>query len=404
MTVTRPEWTEARALAHAEALGRPRATERVPLAEAAFRTVATELRSPGRVPGFDASAMDGWAVSGEGPWAVGAPIVAGAAVDVPPLAAGAARPVTTGAAVPPGTDRVLRSESGRVDGGVLAENGPASGRPDHAGSDRGPAVPSPRHIRRAGEEAERDDLLFAAGTVLTPPRVAVAAVCGLDEVPVVVPPRVALAVLGDEIVGSGVPLPGTVRDVFSVQVPDVLRRLGAVPVSSERVPDELARTVAALDRPDTALVVTTGGTAHGSTDHVRAALGRLGADLVIDRVALRPGQPLLVARRGETLYLCLPGNPMAALVGLVLVGTPLIDGLLGRATGTPAPVTLAVDVEHPRPGSLVQAYRMTSDGAVPMPRQSSAMLRGLADADGLLVVPEGGSRAGDSVASLALPW
>ena len=390
MTLTRASWGDARRAAYESGRSGTRPTEHVALRDAAFRTLAADLRSPSDVPGFDTSAMDGWAVSGRGPWTLGEPIVAGPALGDVGLVPGTARPVTTGAAVPSGTDRVLRSESGRAEGALLVdESGPAE---------------APRHIRLAGEEAETGDLLFVAGTVLTPPRVAVAAVCGLDEVPVTARPAVALAVLGDEVVGLGIPQRGTVRDVFTVQVPDILRSLGATCVSATRVPDDLDRTIEALDLPDAALVVTTGGTAHSSTDHVRSALAELGAELVVDRVAMRPGQPLLVARRGSTLHLCLPGNPMAALVSLVLVGAPIVEGLLGRPLTEPGVVTVAVDVPHARPGVLVQAYRATRDGAVPASRQSSAMLRGLADADGLLVVPEGGARRGDLVPALPLPW
>lgn len=391
MTLVRADWQAARAAAREAGLAGRRPADAVPLVEAVGRTLAAELRSLARVPGFDASAMDGWAVSGHGPWTVGTPIVAGPVTGLEArLVAGSARPITTGAPTPAGTERVLRSESGRVVDDLLTAVGE-------------PSSP-PRHVRRAGEEAEAGDLLFEAGTHLTPPRVAVAAVCGLDTVPVAPLPRVALAVLGDEIVGAGVARPGTVRDVFSVQLPRLLRSLGADPVSAERVPDDLDATTTALDRPDVSLVVTTGGTAHSSTDHIREALARSGAELVVEGLAMRPGQPVLLARRHDTLYLCLPGNPMAALVCLVVVGVPLIEGLLGRRPAPPALVTLAVDVPHPRTGVLVQAYRATDGGAVPTARQSSAMLRGLADADGLLVVPEGGARAGDAVPSIALPW
>ena len=391
MTVRRADWRTARSLAHEAGLERRGPTESVALDAAAGRTLADDLVALAPVPGVDVSAMDGWAVAGDGPWTVGDPIVAGPRADDDLLTPGSARPVTTGSAVPDGTDRVLRSESGRVDRDLLRVTADEP-------------VDPPRHVRPAGEEARPGDLVVAAGARLTPPRIAAAALCGRDDVPVVVRPRVALAVLGDEVVGRGVPAPGAVRDVFSVPVPEVLRALGAEPVGGDRVPDDLDATVQALDRDDVALVVTTGGTAHGPTDHVRTALARLGADLVVDGTAMRPGQPLLVARRGGTLYLCLPGNPMAALVGLVVVGTPLVDGLLGRRPAPPGVVTLAVDVPHPRPGVLVQAYRATAHGAVPCARQSSAMLRGLADADGLLVVPEGGARAGDVVPALALPW
>lgn len=389
MTLAGGTWSEVRCAAFDAGSALRATAETVPLTSAAFRTLAAPLRSPGLVPGFDAAAMDGWAVSAAGPWILGEPIVAGPVIDSRPLAPGVARPITTGAAVPLGAERVLRSESGRIADGRLVDDGPPA---------------APRHIRVAGEETTPGDLLFEAGVVLTPPRVAVAAVCGLDTVTVATPPRVGIAVLGDEIVSEGVPAPGTVRDVFTVQLPDVLRRLGAVADSAVRVADDLDATVAALDRPDLALVITTGGTAHSSTDHVRAALARLGAELVVDRVAMRPGQPTMIARRGSTLHLCLPGNPMAAMVALVVVGVPLIDGLLGRTVAVPSTVDLAADVSHPRGGVLVQAYRQTLAGALPQLRQSSAMLRGLADADGILLVPEGGARAGDSVPSLDLPW
>jgi len=390
VTIRRADWRVARAEAADAGRALPRDLETVVLADAVGRTVADDVTSLARVPGSDVSAMDGWAVAGEGPWRLGPSIVAGrVADDAEELPPGIARPVTTGAVVPTGTDRVLRSESGHVADDVLS-------------ADDDPRRPS--HVRRAGEEIDLGDALLAAGTLLTPPRVAVLALGGHDAVPVVTRPTVALAVLGDEVVAEGVPERGTVRDVFSVPVPRLLGSLGTASATTTRVADDLDATIAALDRPDRRLVVTTGGTAHGPTDHVRAALDRLGAELVVDGLAMRPGQPLVVARRGDTVYLCLPGNPMAAYVGLVVVGTAVVDGLLGRRPAPPGSVTLAVDVAHPRPGALVQAYRATPDGAVPTERQSSAMLRGLADADGLLVVPEGGARAGDVVPSLGLPW
>jgi molybdopterin molybdotransferase len=390
VTVRRADWRVARAEAADAARALPRTPETVVLADAVGRTLAADVTSLARVPGSDVSAMDGWAVAGEGPWRLGPSIVAGrVADDAEKLHPGVARPVTTGAVVPTGTDRVLRSESGHVADGILT-------------ADDDPRRPS--HVRRAGEEIDRGDALVAAGTLLTPPRVAVLALGGHDAVSVVVRPTVALAVLGDEVVAEGVPGRGTVRDVFSVPVPRLLDSLGTAPATTTRVADDLDVTVAALDRPDRRLVVTTGGTAHGPTDHVRAALDRVGAELVVDGLAMRPGQPLVVARWGETLYVCLPGNPMAAYVGLVVVGTAVVDGLLGRRPAPPGSVTLAVDVAHPRAGALVQAYRLTPDGAVPTERQSSAMLRGLADADGLLIVPEGGARAGDVVPALGLPW
>jgi molybdopterin molybdotransferase len=391
--VTALDWASARSAAHAAGLAAPRRAETAPLDDALGRTLAEGIVSPTDVPGVDISAMDGWAVAGEGPWTLGSPLRAGSDPDTAPLPSGSARPVTTGAPVPPGTDSVLRSEEGEVGDGVLV-----AGRHD-------PRAPGPRrHIRRAGEEIRIGDLLLTAGLRLTPPRIALAAVAGLDELTVARRPRSGLAVLGDEVVGSGIPRPGTVRDVFSPQLPGILTALGAQHVSSTRVADDRGATVAALDRPDLDLLVTTGGTAGSGTDHIRGALAALGAELLIDRVAMRPGHPVIVARRGSTLHLCLPGNPMAALVGLIVLGIPLVDGLLGRAATPVGSTTLAVDIAHDRVGSLIVAYRRTDGGALPAERQSAAMLRGLAEADGLLVVSQGGASAGDTVPALGLPW
>ena len=398
MTSVLPSWSAARDEAHRQGalLAAAAAVHdlgagplRLDLTAAVGRTIVGDLLAPGAVPGHDGAAMDGWAVAGEGPWLLGAPIVAGAVPSDDRLGAGHARPITTGAPVPPGTDAVVRSEDAAVDAaGMLVRHTPSTRR----------------HVRPAGEEVARGQALFPGGTVLTPPRAALAAASGVDDVLVAPAPTARVAVLGDEIVGSGVPRPGQVRDVFTHTLPAVLRAYGADPVATERVSDDADATARVLDAARERVVVTTGGTAGSSTDHVRGALARIGAELLVDRVAVRPGRPMLLARRGTTVYLCLPGNPMAAMVGIVLLGGPLVAGLLGREREVTGPVRLAVDVPNERPGDLVLAYRATAAGAVPASHQSSAMLRGLADADGLMVIGSGGRVAGDAVPPVRLPW
>lgn len=398
MTLVLPSWSDARHEAHEQGTRLAVDTAvadlaagpvRLDLASALGRTLAGDLLARSDVPGHDGAAMDGWAVTGPGPWVLGTPIVAGAVPSDEPLTTGHARPITTGAPVPPGTEAVVRSEDASVDDhGRLVRHTPSTRR----------------HVRPAGEEVTCDQVLFARGTVLTPPRAALAAASGVDDVLVAPVPTARVAVLGDEIVGAGVPQPGRVRDVFTHTLPAVLRAVGADPVAAERVPDDADTTARVLDAARERLVVTTGGTAGSSTDHVRGALARIGAQLLVDRVDVRPGRPVLLARRGPTVFLCLPGNPMAAMVGLVLLGGPLVAGLLGRPLEPTGAVRLAVDVPNDRPGGLVLAYRATPEGAVPASHQSSAMLRGLADADGLLVVPAGGGVAGEDVPPVRLPW
>lgn len=394
MSTALPGWLAARQAAHAAGAALVGSVESVPLARAVGCTLAEDLIAPADVPAHDGSAMDGWAVSGEGPWVVGDPIVAG---DVPaglPLADGSARPVTTGAPVPIGATRVVRAEDGKIDhlGRLLLH------------TDLGGAAPRRRHIRPAGEEVRASDLLFPAGVILTPPRAALAAAAGVDVVLATAAPVAAVRVLGDEIVGSGSPRAGQVRDVFTHVFPGILRSAGADARSAERVPDDLASTVAALDVEGTRLVVTTGGTAAGSTDHIRAALLELGAEFVVDRTAMRPGHPVIIARRARCLYLCLPGNPMAAMVCLVSLGLPMVAGLLGRPLSTPGRVITGVDIDNDRGDDLILAYAMEASGAVPAGRQTSAMLRGLTESEGLLIAPPGGAKRGDTLDAVRLPW
>ncbi len=390
MTLSPVAWFEARAEAYRQGALLGSQPVELDLAASLDRTLATDLFALGDVPGHDGAAMDGWAVSGDGPWTVGAPIVAGDTAPGEPLANGQGRPITTGAPVPPGTTTVIRSEDGDVnEAGTLIRHAGATSR---------------RHIRAAGEEIARGQLLFPRGVVLTPPRAALAAASGIDRVLAVRPPTVRVEVLGDEIIGTGVPRLGMVRDVFTHTLPNILRSFGADPVAAVRVADDSAATASALRDAGERLVVTTGGTSRSTTDHIRDALDHLGAELLIDRVAVRPGRPMLLARRGETLFLCLPGNPMAAMVGLVLLGGPLIGGLLGRPLEQPSSVTIGVDVPNEGPGDVVVAYRLTPAGAVPASHQTSAMLRGLADSDGLMIVGDHGRVAGDCVPSLRLPW
>jgi molybdopterin molybdotransferase len=380
------EFHAARDIAHRAGLAAPRSSETVDLAHASGRTLAADLVATAPLPRFDSAAMDGWAVTGDGPWMLGAPIKAGDHIPSERLSPGSARPISTGAPMPPGATRVFRSERGELRGPALTEVEPESRR----------------HVREAGEEAARGDLLLEAGRRLSPPRIALAAAAGYDTIPVIVQPAVRLLVLGDEVIDSGTPIPGRVRDVFSPSLPAVLNELGTLTLG--RVGDSGDDTIAALRDAGDPLLVTTGGTARGPADHVRASLAALGAEVLLDGIRMRPGHPLMLARlESGSLVLCLPGNPLAAYVGLVAIGSALVDGLLARPLEPLGQTTLAEAVAGAPVTRLVAATR-TASGAMPTQHQGSGMLRGLAAADLLAVIPPDGAGAGESVAYLPLAW
>jgi molybdopterin molybdotransferase len=403
-------WTDARRAAGEAGAPLPVLTR--PLAHAAGHALAAPLAALTDMPAFDTSAMDGWAVSGPGPWTVGQRgILAGD--DPGQLAAGMARRIATGAPVPAGASAVLRLEDGLVAGDVLRSSVP---------------LPQGRDIRPRGQECTAGMTLIEAGATITPALLALAAAAGHDELRVHRQPAVRLLVTGGELARSGIPRDGRVRDALTPLLIPWLEACGAR-LHGWRLLDDQAGPLEEEIRDCPAdVIITTGSTSVGPTDLLHAALHQAGARLIVDSVAVRPGHPMLLAelapagypagdpgdrpsweglpdrgdhapgeylRGGSRRWLVgLPGNPLAAIAGLVTLAQPLLHRLGGHPR--PATRTLVVDAAipgHPRDARLVPA--LAEDiRAVPLLFDGPAMLRGVAAADVLLVVPPGGVPAG----------
>lgn len=387
-------WDDARRAAFDLGAGVGSVPAEMTLAAAAGLTLAAPVAALCNVPGFDTSAMDGWVLKGTGPWRLGLPIGVGTVPLTVPLQPGEARPIATGAPVPPEADAVLRSERGVTDGGGVLRLRSGARAPS-GGAD----------IRPAGEEAQRGERVLDAGSILSPAAMAVAGVCGNDTVTVHTPPPVDLLLLGGEVVTAGLPPAGRVRDAHGVQLPALLTLLGARVASSRRIGDDRPDTITALAASHGPLVISTGGTAHGPTDHVRAALTECGFALVVDGVHMRPGHPAVLARGpGGRILLALPGNPMAAMVVSLTLGAALLAGMLGQPFPPLGTAVAATPIAHQGEGVRIVAVQDGEDGCVPTPRQGAAMLRGLAAATALAVIPAGGVVRGDPVPVLRLPW
>jgi molybdopterin molybdotransferase len=349
VTETTPvDWEQARTLAFEAGRAAAGGTEQVPLGEADGLVLAEPLRALTDLPAFPTSSIDGWAVRGSGPWHPVGRVLAGGTP--PPLTDdGTCVEIATGAMVP-------------VD----------------------PAV------------------------------IGVAATCGHETLAVLRKPRAALLVFGDELLTSGPPGAGRVRDSLGPQVPGWLRRYGATVTGvTGPVKDTLSAHLEAiregLDSAD--LICTTGGTMHGPVDHLHPALAELGAEYIVNTVAVRPGFPMLLARvpgpDGRPRFLAgLPGNPQSAVIALVTLVAPLLAGLRGR----PLPPLPLVEAAVPVPGrgGFTHLALATLDpagrAAIPAGHVGSAMLRGLANSHGFVVVRPGvPADAGDLVPFLPLP-
>ncbi|MHA7292651.1 molybdopterin molybdotransferase MoeA [Arthrobacter sp. HLT1-21] len=406
-------WGAARRAAYDA--GSPLANQTVPLSDALGQTLAEPVRALQAIPHYASSAMDGWAVSGNPPWQLVSPAPkeghpwpratphrdSGAR----PLATGEATFILTGGVVPDGATGILRMEHGAARGAVLDRND--SARPDE---------PRPQeHIRPAGEEASEGSETIPANVTLNPAQIALAAVSGYDTLPVLRAPRVSLLLTGDEVIEAGLPEPGQVRDTFGPQLPGLVQMMGGHVDTSGRAKDDLDDVVAAISaeamdelslaRASGDVLITTGGTGGSSADHIRRALETLEAEFIIDGVAMRPGHPTLLARLPDGRFLVgLPGNPLAAMMAMFTVVGPLLAGLRGAPFPETEETTVGEDFDELPGRSRLVPYRLESGRAVAATHQRSGMLRGLAAASGVMVVPAQGCVAGDRLQALMLPW
>lgn len=381
--------------------------ERVPLDRALGRFLAADLRAREDVPGFDNSAMDGWAViaadlagaSRERPvlLPVASESRAGGPLP-PPLAPGHTARIFTGAPMPEGADAVVMQEdTERRDGEVAFFLEPKPGK----------------HVRRRAEVLARDGALLGAGAAIGAGEIGALASQGFAEVPVHRQPRVALLSTGDELRAIGEPArPGSLIDSNAHALAAAVREAGGVPVVLPRAGDDRAALLDAVRSglASADVLVTCGGVSVGEYDLLHETFREAGVEEVFWKVRLKPGKPLRFGVAPAPVV-GLPGNPVSALLTFELFVRPG----LRRMLGDPRPFRDVIDVElatsleaSPSRTELVRARVETRAGALPlaMPHrdQGSGALTSLVGLDALVIVPEGAGslQAGSAARALDL--
>lgn len=322
----------------------PLTAEKTPLADASGRVLASDVISDVDWPPFDTSAMDGYAVRAEDARAPDASLrerpglVAAGDASPPPLVTGEAVRVMTGSPLPSGTDAVVPVEQARrVDGSVRFDHPPDAGA----------------HLRRRGESVTRGTILLREGDRLGAAAVALAALAGADPVTVRRRPRVAIVPTGNELVSANEPPDGgKMRDSNGPMLGALCRVRGWPVARLGRIPDEPGAVARLFEEfEDADVLVTSGGVSAGDLDLLPPAAERAGWEILFHRVAIRPGKPIALARRGVRLWFGLPGNPVAASVcfhlfvrraldrmeGAAAAGAPLVEARLVRALGPQGP-------------------------------------------------------------------
>ncbi|MET0730679.1 MAG: gephyrin-like molybdotransferase Glp [Solirubrobacterales bacterium] len=378
----------------------PLEAEPVALKDALGRVLAEPVTSADAVPGFDNSAMDGYAVrAADTAGADGGarlPVVDESRAGHPAqrrLAEGEAVAISTGAMVPEGADAVVRVEdtdAGSQEVEIRVE------------------VEAGRDIRRAGEDIAAGEAVLGAGDEIGPAEAGVLVSVGRGEVACARRPRVNLLTTGDELQEPGEPLrPGAIRNSNAYSVSGLIRRSGAVLGTVEMVPDDRDATADALARALTGdVVVISGGVSVGPHDHVRPTLAALGAEEVFWGVALRPGKPTWfgVAPSG-CLVFGLPGNPVSAMVTFLLFVRPAIRAMLGASPTQADRAAAVLDSDYPKQPGRAHVVRcrleLRDDGwhATPTKDQGSHVLTSMLGADALAIIPttSGTVRAGERV-------
>lgn len=382
----------------------PLPSERVPLDAALGRVLAADVVAPRDVPGFVNSAMDGFAVrgadlqpDGETTLQLIGEILAGGR-EAPQVAAGTCVRITTGAPLPRGADTVVMKENTRADGDrILVAAGTQTGT----------------NVRDAGEDYRSGDPALRSGTRLTPAQVAILAGFGMTDAQVRRRPKAVLLTTGDELTAPGSPLGfGGIYDSNRYSLGGLLEQQGVVLLRHERLRDDPHLLRDALQRAgdDADVVVCSGGVSAGEADFLPRLIAEVGT-VHFWKVRMRPGMPFLFGAVGSALAFALPGNPVSGIATFLALVRPALDAMGGVARPTIAlRARLRSPIQKRHARTEFQRARLDCDNdgvlwATAHEKQGSGMLRGVAETDALIVLPEDGRQfvVGDIVDVMPLP-
>ena len=364
----------------------PRPPVSLPLADALGLVLAADVVAPLPLPGFDNSAMDGYAVlaTDVAPAGENTPVrlpvaedIPAGRTDIPTLAAGTAHRIMTGAPLPAGATAVVPVE---------ATDGATDTVTIRSASREG------QHIRRAGEDVTAGTTVLRAGQVVTPAALGLAAALGLGELTVVPRQRVLVVSTGTELVGPGVPLqPGQIYESNGVMLAAAVRDAGADVAASPMTGDDVDafRETLRGHAADADLILTTGGVSAGAYEVVKDALGGSG-DVEFVKVAMQPGMPQGAGTLDGVPVVTLPGNPVSALVSFEVFVRPALRAAMGRpdAERPRRDAVLTEDLTSPRGKRQFRRGVLDGDAVTSYGPPASHHLRWLASANCLLELGE----------------
>ncbi|ALE53266.1 molybdopterin molybdochelatase [Candidatus Thioglobus autotrophicus] len=365
-------------------------TESLELDEALGRVLSADIQSNINVPGFDNSAMDGYAIHlqeeqinkpGALSFTITGRIPAG--MTGAELQPGCAARIFTGAPIPQGANTVIMQEECEV-------------------SEEGNSIETWRplslneNIRPMGNDIQSGDTILAKGITLKAQDIALAASVGISTLAVFKKIKVGIFFTGDELVKPGDELrPGQIYDSNRYALVAMLNNLGCDIINLQHIKDTLDDTISALNslQNQCDLIITTGGVSVGEEDHVKPAVEQLG-QLNLWRIKMKPGKPLAFGQIGQSAFIGLPGNPVSAMVTFLLFARPFIKKTQGCANYLNTHFKVAVDFDWHRPKPRREFVRVKLDQSTlpatvnQYPKQGSDVLSSMVWADGFAEIPE----------------
>ncbi len=383
------------------------ACERLPIRECLNRVNNEAVKSPRKVPPSPNSAMDGYAL------AIGS-LIEGSIAELEEIGTafagvpyigdcgpGQCVRIMTGALVPVGTDAVIMQEQTE-----LSENGKVRIDANHRVGE---------NIRQAGEDIEQGEIVIEAGVRLSPADLGVLASLGIAKLQVKRQPVVAFFSTGDELMPVGEPLqPGMIYDSnryslygMLASLPVEIVDLGVVRDNPDSMREALANASTKAD-----LIISTGGVSVGEADYIKPALADLG-DTEFWKIAIKPGRPLTFGQIGNSIFMGLPGNPVAVMITFHQFVAPAIEVLSGASMKPPLLVPArSLERMRKKPGRTEfqrgvatldkdNQWQVGKTG-----KQGSGILTSMSRANCLIVLPDDndGVEPGDMVSIQFLDW
>lgn len=383
------------------------ACERLPIRQCLNRVNNEAVKSPLNVPPLPNSAMDGYAIAIDSlnPDGIAELEEIGTAYAGVPFtqncAPGQCVRIMTGALIPAGTDTVVMQEQTQVgeDGRIRIDS-------DHRAGE---------NMRQAGEDIQQGEIVIEAGVRLNPADLGILASLGIAKLQVKRKPVIAFFSTGDELMSVGEPLvPGMIYDSnryslygMLAQLPVDVLDLGVVRDNPESMREALADAAARAD-----LIISTGGVSVGEADYIKPALEDLGST-EFWKIAIKPGRPLTFGQIGSSIFMGLPGNPVAVMVTFSQFVAPAIEVLSGASMRPPRLVPArSLERLRKKPGRTEfqrgiaildenQRWQVGKTG-----KQGSGILTSMSRANCLIVLPDdnAGVEPGDEVNIQFLDW